>query len=243
MYGWRARIGLMIPSTVTTMDQEFNRLVPEGVSVHVTRLYHTSSSLEGLASLYDNIGRAAEELATAHVDIIVFGCTSGGLIKGKSYEEDIRNKIAKASNNTPAVTVIGSVIDALNTLKLKKLIIATPYIPEVYETEKIFMENMGFKVLDIRGLNIEDSASISYEQPSSSYKLAKRLFLDNPGAEGIFISCTNFRTMEIIDMLEKDTGLPVVTGVQATLWNCLRKVNCNEPILGHGRLLEKYLSK
>ena len=237
MYGWRARIGLMIPSTVTTMDQEFNRLVPEGVSVHVTRLFHTSSSLEGLASLYDNIERAAEELATAHVNVIVFGCTSGGLIKGKSYEKDIRNKIAKASGNIPAITVIGSVIDALNTLKIKTLIVATPYIPEVYEAEKIFLENMGFKVLDIRGLGIEDSVSISYEYPSSSYKLAKSMFLENSESDGIFISCTNFRTIEIIDKLEKDTRLPVVTGVQATLWNCLKKVNCNESILGYGKLL------
>lgn len=238
MYGWRARIGLMIPSTVTTMDQEFNRLVPDGVSVHVTRLLHTSSSLEGLASLYDNIGRAAEELATAHVDIIVFGCTSGGLIKGKSYEEDIRNKIEKASGNIQAITVIGSVIDALNTLKIKKLIVVTPYIPEVFMAEEKFLENVGFKVLDIRGLGIEDSASISYEQPIASYKLSKSMFLDNSEAEGIFISCTNFRTMEIIDKLEKDTKVPVVTGVQATLWKCLKKVNCNEPILGYGKLLE-----
>jgi len=238
MYGWRARIGLMIPSTVTTMDQEFNRLVPDGVSVHVTRLFHKSSSLEGLASLYDNIGRAAEELATAHVDVIVFGCTSGGLIKGKSYEEDIRNKIEKASGNIQAITVIGSVIDALNTLKIKKLIVVTPYIPEVFMAEEKFLENVGFKVLDIRGLGIEDSVSISYEQPMASYKLAKSMFLDNREAEGIFISCTNFRTMEIIDKLEKDTKVPVVTGVQATLWKCLKKVNCIEPILGHGKLLE-----
>jgi len=239
MYGWRARIGLMIPSTVTTMDQEFNRLVPDGVSVHVTRLFHTSSSLEGLASLYDNIGRAAEELATAHVDIIVFGCTSGGLIKDKSYEEDIRNKIEKASGNIQAITVIGSVIDALNTLKIKKLIVATPYIPEVFMAEERFLENVGFKVLDIRGLGIEDSASISYEQPIASYKLAKSMFLDNSEAEGIFISCTNFRTMEIIDKLEKDTKVPVVTGVQATLWNCLKKVNCNDKIEGYGKLLQQ----
>ena len=206
--------------------------------MHVTRLFHKSSSLEGLSSLYDNIGRAAEELATAHVDIIVFGCTSGGLIKGKSYEEDIRNKIEKASGNIQAITVIGSVIDALNTLKIKKLIVATPYIPEVFIAEEKFLENIGFKVLDIRGLGIEDSASISYEQPMASYKLAKSMFLDNREAEGIFISCTNFRTMEIIDKLEKDTKVPVVTAVQATLWNCLKKVNCIESILGYGKLLE-----
>lgn len=238
MYGWRARIGLMIPSTVTTMDQEFNRMAPEGISVHVTRLFHTSSSLEGLESLYDNIERAAEELATAHVDIIVFGCTSGGLIKGKQYEEDIRNTIGNACNNIPAITVIGSVIDALHLFNIKKVVVATPYISEVYEAEKLFLEDLGLNVLEIRGLDIEDSASISYEQPTASYKLAKRMYCDNPGAEGIFISCTNFRTIEIIDTLEKDTNVPVITAVQATLWNCLRKLGCNEPIPGYGKLLE-----
>ena len=238
MYGWRARIGLMVPSTVTTMDQEFNRLVPEGVSVHVTRLFHTTSSFEGLASLIDNIERAAEELATARVDVIVFGCTSGGLIKGKKYEEEIRNKIEKASGGIPAVTVIGSVIDALNTLKIKKLVVATPYIPEVYKVEKEFLENMGLGVAGIDGLGIEDSETITHEYPASSYKLAKSLFLKHSQADGIFISCTNFRTIEIIDKLEKDTNIPVVTSVQATLWNCLKKIDCREPIKGYGKLLE-----
>jgi maleate isomerase len=241
MYGWRARIGLMVPSTVTTMDQEFNRLVPEGVSVHVTRLYHTTSSFEGLSTLIDNIERAAAELATAKVDIIVFGCTSGGLIKGREYEQEIRDKIGKASGGIPSVTVIGSVIDALETVGIKELVVATPYIPQVYKIEKQFLENMGLKVLDIDGLNIEDSETITHEYPASSYNLAKSLFKKHPRAEGIFISCTNFRSIEILNKLEKDTGVPAISSVQATLWSCLRKISCNESITGFGSLLEKYL--
>jgi maleate isomerase len=40
MYGWRARIGLLIPSPNTTMEPEFNQVVPEGVSVHAERMIH-----------------------------------------------------------------------------------------------------------------------------------------------------------------------------------------------------------
>ena len=51
------------------------------------------------------------------------------------------------------------------------------------------------------------------------------------------VYCTNFRTIEIIEKLEKDAQIPVVTSVQATLWNYLRKIHCNEPIPGYGKLL------
>ena len=38
MYGWRGRIGLLVPSINTTMETEFWRIAPEGVSVHTARI-------------------------------------------------------------------------------------------------------------------------------------------------------------------------------------------------------------
>ena len=38
MYGWRARIGLLVPSINTTMETEMWSLVPENVSVHTARI-------------------------------------------------------------------------------------------------------------------------------------------------------------------------------------------------------------
>lgn len=236
MYGWRGRIGLMIPSTVTTIDSEFHRLVPDGVSVHTTRMFHTKSTPEGLASLSDSIERAAEELATAHVNVIAFGCTSGGLLKGEKWEKEIRERIEKTSG-IPAVTTIESVVEALQILGMNRVIVATPYVQEVNDLEKSFLEKKGVEVLGIRGIGIVESVEIGDQPPWVSYTLAKEVFLEYPQAGGIFISCTNFRTIEIIEKLEKDAQIPVVTSVQATLWNCLRKIHCNEPILGYGKLL------
>ncbi|MEM2552944.1 MAG: hypothetical protein QXE02_05435, partial [Sulfolobales archaeon] len=57
------------------------------------------------------------------------------------------------------------------------------------------------------------------------------------GAEGLFISCTNLRTFEVIEPLEKDLGIPVVTSNQASLWASLRGLGIRERIDGLGRLL------
>jgi maleate isomerase len=58
--------------------------------------------------------------------------------------------------------------------------------------------------------------------------------------EAIFISCTNFRAIEIIERLERETGKPVVSSNQATLWYALRKLRIQGRIKGFGRLLKEY---
>ncbi len=35
-YGWRAKIGLIVPTTNTVNEAEWARMAPEGVSIHVT---------------------------------------------------------------------------------------------------------------------------------------------------------------------------------------------------------------
>ena len=45
---------------------------------------------------------------------------------------------------------------------------------------------------------------------------------DDPAAEAIFVSCTNLPTYDIIDPLERELGIPVLTANQVTLWAALR---------------------
>ena len=93
MYGWRGRIGLIIPSSNTTMESEFWRMVPEGVSIHTTRLKLLRVTVNELKEMAKNALHAAQLLATANVDVIVYGCTSGALIGGIEWEENLRKNI------------------------------------------------------------------------------------------------------------------------------------------------------
>jgi len=70
-----------------------------------------------------------------------------------------------------------------------------------------------------------------------AYRLAREVYNSNSGADGVFISCTNFRNIEIIENLERDLSKPVVTSIQATVWAALRKVGIHESIGGYGKLL------
>ncbi len=237
MYGWRGRIGLLVPSVNTVAEPEMNLMAPEGVAAFAARMRNTKADFKDSLGLIDHVERATDELASAHVDVVAFTCTAGSFIQGGKGEDDLRKQIENTAH-VPSVTTSGAVVEALKRFKAKKLVIATPYPEEIYQLEKAFFEEHGFEVLAIKGLGITDAFLIGCEMPDNTYRYVKSM--DYSSADAIFISCTNFRTFDIIERLEADCKKPVVTSNQATFWAALRTIGCGESIPGFGRLLQEF---
>lgn len=218
MFGWRGRLGLIVPSSNTTNEPEFYRAVPTGVSVHTARMRLQETNAAELASMADDVERCAHRLMDANVDAVVYGCTTGSLVKGPEYDAAIEERIADITG-VPAVATAASIKRAFEALNLTSLVIVTPYIDDLNERERSFLEAAGFDVVAIDGLGIEPNTEIGTQWPEQAYREARRL--DQPSADGVFVSCTNYRTFEIISSLEQDLGKPVVTSNQATLWDVL----------------------
>ncbi len=234
MYGWRGRLGLIVPSSKTTMEEEFRAWLPEGISLHVSRIRLRKVNVEELKSMKEGIERASALLSDAGVDLIVYGCTTGSLVGGRGYDEEIRKRIEEVTG-IRAVATATAVIDALRELGARKVAVVTPYIEEVNEKERRFLEDNGFEVTSMKGLGIENNLEIGRQPPEVAYRLARETDLN--GADALFISCTNFRTFEVIDPLELDLGIPVISSNSATLWAALRALNVRDDILGLGELL------
>jgi maleate isomerase len=208
------------------MEAEFGRYVPEGVSVHEARLPLRRVIEEELIKMCERVEEAAKLLADAEVDIIAYGCTTGSLIRGKGFDIELEERIRKATG-IPAVATARAVLDALRIKGLKKIAIATPYTEEINEKEKEFLSNNGFEVCAIRGLGLVKNLEIGMQEPHVAYRLGRELMIKHPEADGLFISCTNFRTLEIISILSHEIGKPVITSNQATLWRVLQETNIN----------------
>lgn len=239
MYGWRARIGLLIPSPNTTMEPEFNQVVPEGVSVHAERMIHIWKEKEDLneavSMMNKDMLRAASAVATIEPNIIVYGCTGGSMLEGIGFDLQ-QSRLIQENTGIKAITTSTAVMSAFKKMGIKKVAVATPYIKKLNEFEKAFLEGNGFQVLNIKGLGLLP-IRIGDKYPNEAYRLAKEV--DLPNADGIFISCTDFRTIEIIDMLEQDLGKPVITSNQATIWYTLINLGISKPIKGYGELFLK----
>ena len=234
MYGWNGKIGLLVPSVNTVVEPETNRMAPEGTNIYAARMRNATVDVENTKDMLSHVNRATDELASAKMDVIAFACTAGSFFEGTSGEQELKTTIEHIAG-VPAVTTSGAVIEALQTLKLKKIVVATPYPDDMNNLERKFLAVNGFDVLDIKGLGIVDAWSIGTVKPEETYEFAKKVF--NSDADGMFISCTNLRTIEIIERLEREIGKPVVTSNQATFWACLKAIGYSEAIQGYGKLL------
>ena len=237
MYGWRGKLGVMVTSSDPTTEAELSRYLPDGVALHAARMHlpDGEANPRTLERMGDDVERCARLLATADVDVVTYQCTTGSLVKGPGYEDEIEDRITDVAG-VPAVATAAAIQRAFDALGLKSLAIATPYIESLDQREREFLEASGYSVERIDGQGLECDSQIGQQPPEVAYQQARSV--DCPAADGVFVSCTGTRTFEMIDRLERDLGKPVVTSNQATLWDALRRMDVDHTGIDLGTLFE-----
>ena len=235
---------MLVPSANTVCEPDMYGMAPMGVTVHAARLLMSTASQSDYLSqekieeteneIVEQVEKAARELSTAKVDVVAFCTTAGSFYKGLSWDNEIIERIEKESG-VPATTTSTAMVEALKRLKISRVAVCHPYVKLMGERLKAFLEGHGVNVVNVVGLGL--TSGIAKQTPETIYGLAKRA--DGPDANGIFISCTNFPAIELIEKLEADVGKPVITANQATLWALLEKVGIHEAIEGFGKLLKE----
>ena len=229
----RAKLGFILMSTDPSAEGDFKDMAPEGVAVYVTRLKtddHTTN--ETLSRHIEHMADAASRIQPpAKPDVISYSCTSGSIVIGK---DRVMSEIKKGAPWAQPMCLVQGVLDALNELGAKKLVVGTPYLDEINTAEAEFLLEQGFDVLDIQGLNIASGWDMGLVTPAYWAKFAKEI--DQPDADAIFLSCGGIRSLEAVDEIEQATGKPVITSNQAQMWSCLRRAGIMDELQGFGRL-------
>ncbi|MBS3969380.1 MAG: Asp/Glu racemase, partial [Clostridia bacterium] len=201
LYGWRAKIGLIYPASGWVMEPEFYAMAPEGVSIHTTRVELKTVDVKGVTEIAAASIEAARLLATAPLNVIVLGCTSGSFINGSEYDKNLIRSMEEVTNGIPCTTTASAVSKALDKLKVNKLAVVTPYVEEINLRAIKYLQEKGFKVLNLAGLGLIEDYDINRQDLETVYNLAKSTDVEN--ADGIFIACTGIRSIPIIKTLEK----------------------------------------
>jgi maleate isomerase len=233
MATWERKLGLIVPSWNTVMEYEFQRMAIPAMSVHTMRISHTADTEENLTWMGTQVPAASKLLAHAKVGVICYGCTAGGFLKGPGYDRQIVDDIERETG-IPGVTTAAAVVDALRVLGVKRVSVASPYEPWLNERLQSYLTECRFEVLAIKGFGTQAHAGFTPEQNA-----ALVAEVDRTEAQAIFISCTNFRTLEVIQPLEEKLAKPVVTSTSASMWKMLRRVGDSRGIAGAGRLFRE----
>jgi maleate isomerase len=231
------KLGFVLLATEQTVQDDMIRICPPGVGVHFARVDNPDSiTNESLAAIAPELTRAARTiLPDGSLDVVSYACTSGSLVLGQERVEEL---LKEGNPNARPSSIIAAVIRALKAVGARRIVVATPYLDEINTAEKAYLQERGFEVLDMQGLNLEKDSDMVRVSPAFILDMA--LQLDRPDADAIFISCGALRSVDIIEALEEKTGKPVITSNQALAWDALRLAGIDNRIDGFGRLLREY---
>jgi maleate isomerase len=216
----QSRIGLIIPSSNRLTELQFHTYMPPGVGVHVSRLRMAGKWRKPLAELQKSLAETAAALSDTKPNLIVFHCTANSMENGLAHEAAIVETIQSASG-CPTITTAQAITAALKQLGIKKLVLISPYVKQTNEHEVQYLSECGFNVVHEHGLALDSDGYIAVT-PQEWIKVVKEN--SRPDADGYLLSCTNTRTIEVIEELERALGKFVITSNQATLWACLKKL-------------------
>jgi maleate isomerase len=220
MTGRPTRLGLMIPSSNTMMETDFIRDLPPGIALHTARMFMVDTTAAGENRMLDEFALpAARDLGSARPDVVVFGCTSAGALRGNDYDARLCEQISDVTG-APAVSTIASVRDAIQASGADSVGVITPYVDELNERIRDSIEADGTRVATIAGLGITDNFEIAEVDADEIVALAERALgeLARSGQIGLaFASCTNFGAMAARRAIADRLGVPVITSNQAVL--------------------------
>lgn len=226
-------IGIIAPFDLA-LERELWRWAPLEVSFHLARTPYepvpVSLEMAELVSEHRHLQAATRDVLGVEPEIVAYLCTSGSFVHGLAQETQLREAII-AAGAPDAVTTSGALVEAVRELGLERVCVITPYDAALTDRLVAFLGELGVDVLRSHHLGLGGGIW------RVNYRTVAELILDvdDPGAEAVFVSCTNLPTYDIIAPLEERLGKPVLTANQLTIWACLGRMGL--PMVGPGRWL------
>lgn len=254
-WGWRARIGMFIVGSEAVPEAEWWAMAPPGVSVHAARVTAKAPWAPWRADrsgvdLPDDLLRGCRQFGAMRLSAVVLGHTSSSVVGGKGWDEAVVEALRAALGTDAGVTTNG--LDTLDALRASGIdhpfLVLPPWFPDgTVEAALRYYRDHG--IAPAGHLRADPGRQWRDLPPGDLYghglgfaqeiePLHAQIRAACPtGADGVLIGGTGFRCVGIIEALEQDLGLPVVTANQASLWRCLRLAGVRTPVAGYGRLL------
>ncbi|HLW60968.1 MAG TPA: hypothetical protein VKV57_13765 [bacterium] len=215
MYGWRGRLGVIMPSNNTIVEPEMYSVLPTGLSLHGARVVPRNAAgfREQIFSMADTLPQAIEGLR-GKVDVFCYACMATSLLKPPGWHETF----AEATGGAPFLLAGETMVVALRRLGACRIGVFSPYSDEIAALIPGWFKRHEIEVAH------NASVPLSFEQGSPGcenfYPTIRREFKGKDLA-ALVILATDLATFTVIDPLEADLGIPVVSSNLALLWSML----------------------
>ena len=156
---WRAHIAFVLIPNDDLIEEDMFRLAPPGIGIHFNRIPGVNEcTAETLVAMEKELADAASRFVYEDgLDVVCFACTSASALIG---EERVMSELSRGAPNARTTSIITGVIRALRTLRVQRIVMATPYLDEINILEEQYLQKQGFEILDVQGMNIVSGAEM-----------------------------------------------------------------------------------
>jgi maleate isomerase len=246
-WGQVTRLGLLVPHADVGPESEFQAMAPEDVMIHATRVKFAAMAaggsmdptiaLEPVRAFAEPpfVDDAAELLAASPIDAIGFAFTSSAYVIGAEGEAEMLGRLQDRTRGIRVTAACAAAVKALRSLGVAALAVVSPpwFDDHLASLGAEYFQDQGFEVV------FSESAGLPSDQASiDPAELVEWAVANLPSAAGgVFIGGNGFRAVGVIDVLERELAMPVVTANQALFWELLGLAGYGSGVPGYGRLL------
>ncbi|MCH9675834.1 MAG: hypothetical protein K0U93_30640 [Gammaproteobacteria bacterium] len=225
--------GVLLPSTNTTVELEYTRLLPATLLAHYARLGKDSPT-PFRPSRDEDLIYQTQLLANAHVEVIALTQTSASMFDD-GYDTFVAQTIAAHSGISPVISA-QAIGQALRTLKASRIALISPYSQEVMaRTKRYYETRYDIEVLATDAFGATDSYAIGALTPAHATEAFARV--NHVDIDAFVLPGGNFPTMRFIAEWEQQWGKAILTTNQAVVWATMRALDMEPSIPGLGTLL------
>ena len=243
--GWRAKFGVLAPSTNTIVEPDFYRMGVAGVTSHFSRIHIRDQNLgddSAFEALMEQIRAemryAIERVMTAEPDYMVMGMSSETFWGGVEGHRQVVAEIKECSGGLRVATGAEACERALHRFGAKRIGVITPYQPIGDANVTRFFNEIGFEVVKIKGLQCPTAVSIAYVQEEALRQALLEVNADD--VDALVQAGTNLSMVRLADEAERWLGKPVIAINAAIWWMALRDNGIDEKLYECGRLLREF---
>jgi len=243
--GYRAKIGVIVPSTNTVVEHDVAMLRPHGITFHVGRMRINVESMDGddnfmnlIYQIREGIKPALADVMTCKPDYMMMGMSGETFWDGVAGHEDFVRRVKEEVGGLQVTTGAGAARAALEAFGVRRIACITPYQPVGDAQVDRYFTECGFDVVANKGLKISSATKIAETTPEQVIAALKEI--DSPDVEAIVQCGTNLSMIRVADQAEHWLGKPVIAINAATIWQTLRLAGFNDTWGDATRLLREF---
>ena len=242
--GYRKRIGIVVPSTNTTVQPECELLRPRGVTNHVARatikerpLNTEQAFFEHMAMMREGMTAAVDQIMTAGLDHLIIGIALETFWGGVAAAAMLQAALAARAGVDISMGSTAAVA-ALRAFGVQRIAVLTPHQPRGDEIVRAYLQEADFDVVRLKGLAVTTPRMIA-QVPLADIRTALKE-LDGPDVEALLQVGTALPMVAVAAEAERWLSKPVLAINAVTYWHALRQCGVEDRVYGCGRVLEEF---